>query len=382
MSWSDWALGELDALRIAGRHRSNRVFDAKGPVGVLGGRPVVSFASNDYLGLSSHPAVASAAKEAIDRWGTGATASRLIVGTRPVHCDLEAAIAEWKHCEAAIVFSTGFAANLGVLGVVGGPGTTVFSDALNHASIIDGCRLSRSVLEVYRHRDLAQLQSLLTVSDGRKVVVTDAVFSMDGDVAQLDSLQQLCAGHDALLVIDEAHSVLGPELSESSTAEVLRVGTLSKTLGSLGGWAAGPQPLIDLMVNRARSLIFTTGLSPADAAAASAALAIVRSGEGELLRSRLRDNIDRIVPGHPSPIIPVFIGGDAQAVVVSAALLESGVLVPAIRPPTVPEGTSRLRIAVSSAHSATMIDALLAALGAAGLTDASGMLDLGRVRIS
>jgi len=178
MSWAAWASDELDALRVAGRHRSNRVFDAKGPHGSLGGRSVVSFASNDYLGLSAHPSVAAAAKDAIDRWGTGATASRLIVGTRPGHTELEAAIAEWKHCDAAIVFPTGFAANLGVLGVVGGPRATVFSDALNHASIIDGCRLSRSALEVYRHRDVDHLSELLDSTDGRKVVVTDAVFSM------------------------------------------------------------------------------------------------------------------------------------------------------------------------------------------------------------
>ncbi|MGE0309406.1 MAG: aminotransferase class I/II-fold pyridoxal phosphate-dependent enzyme, partial [Acidimicrobiia bacterium] len=333
------------------------------------------FASNDYLGLSVHPALAAAAKEAIDRWGTGSTASRLIVGTRPGHAAIEADLAQWKQCEAALVFSSGFAANVGVLGSLGGVGVTVFSDALNHASIIDGCRLSRSELAVYRHGDVAHLRSLLAAATGRKIVVTDTVFSMDGDVAPIGELVNACAEHGALLVLDEAHAVLGPELTRTCPAGVVRVGTLSKTLGSLGGFVAATSPMVELLVNRARSLIFTTALSPADVAAGRAGLAIVRSAEGDALRARLRANIDRLRPGHRSPIVPIVIGDEAAAMAISARLQERGVLVPAIRPPTVPVGSSRLRIALSSAHTAEMMDLLQEQLGDVGLLDGDGFID-------
>jgi 8-amino-7-oxononanoate synthase len=362
MTWSDWADGQLDAIRGAGRWRQTSSFDARGPEGEVEGRTVVSFASNDYLGLSSHPAVAAAAHAAIDRWGTGATASRLIVGNRPCHDQLEAAIADWKHTEEALVFPTGYAANLGVLTTFGGDDVTVFSDELNHASIIDGCRLSRSRVEVYRHGNVSHLGDLLNSTSGRAVVVTDAVFSMDGDVAPMDELLGCCTRHGALLVVDEAHAVLGPEFSGDG-AELIRVGTLSKALGSLGGWVAGPRSLIDLLVNRARSFIFTTGLSPADAAAALAALAVVRSPEGDALVGRLRKVVARVRPGHPSPIVPVIFGDERLALDAAAALLDAGLLVPAVRPPTVPVGTSRLRVALSAAHTDQMIDRLLDALG-------------------
>src|SRR4051794_2827656 len=212
-AWDEWAGGQLDAVRAADRWRAPRDFDAAGPEGKLGpdGRPVVSFASNDYLGLTQHPAVVAAAHAALDRWGAGSGSARLIVGSRPVHSDLEGALADWKGEDAAVLFPTGFAANLGVLTTVAGPGVLVCSDELNHASIIDGCRLSRAHVEVYRHRDLVALDELLRArSEGRAVVVTDTVFSMDGDTADVDALVGMCARHDALLVVDEAHAVLGP----------------------------------------------------------------------------------------------------------------------------------------------------------------------------
>jgi 8-amino-7-oxononanoate synthase len=343
------------------------VFDAFGPSGTIDGRRVVSYASNDYLGLSAHPAVAQAAADAARRWGAGATASRLIVGSRPAHDELEAEIASWKHCEAALVFSSGYTANVGVLATFGGPEVTVFSDELNHASIIDGCRLGRSRIAVYRHNDVDHLASLLAACDGPALVVTDTVFSMDGDTARLDELAAVCAERGALLVLDEAHAVLGPELPSVDGLEVLRVGTLSKTLGSLGGWVAGTQTFVDLLVNRARSFIFTTALSPVDAAAAHAALRVLRSAEGDALVAQLREHVERVQPGHPSPIIPVVLGVESRAVEVAAALLERGILVPAIRPPTVPVGSSRLRIALSAAHTTPMIDALLGAFGELGL---------------
>ncbi|MHB1711322.1 MAG: aminotransferase class I/II-fold pyridoxal phosphate-dependent enzyme [Acidimicrobiales bacterium] len=258
-----------------------------------------------------------------------------------------------------------------MLATVGGPDVTVCSDELNHASIVDGCRLSRSVVRVYRHRDVAHLDTLLsqarhTNPQGRRAVVTDMVFSMDGDIAPLEDLIEACERHDALLVLDEAHAVMGPpsvpDSHPSGGLPIVRVGTLSKTLGSLGGWVAGSTALINLLVNRARSFIFTTGLTPTDTAAALAALQIVRSSEGDALVRRLRAAVDRVCPGHPSPIIPIVLGSETKAVEVAAALLDRGLLVPAIRPPTVPPGTSRLRIAMSAAHTDDGIDRLLAAM--------------------
>jgi 8-amino-7-oxononanoate synthase len=364
MRWREWAGTEADGIRAAGRWREPRDLDAAGPEGKLApdGRPVVSFASNDYLGLTQHPAVIAAAHAALDRWGTGAGSARLIVGSRPVHADLEAALAEWKGTDHAVLFPTGFATNLGVLTTFGGPDVLVCSDELNHASIIDGCRASRAQIEVYSHRDLDHLDRLLRTAPARRtLVVTDTVFSMDGDVADVDALVALCARHDALLVLDEAHAVLEPD-PDLSEIDALRVGTLSKTLGSLGGFVAGPHRLTDLVVNRARSYIFTTALTPADSAAALAAVGIVRSDEGDELRRRLRANVGRLEPHHPSPIVPVVLGDEARTLAAAAALLDQGMLVPAIRPPTVPPGTSRLRVALSAAHAPSQIDALAAAL--------------------
>ena len=374
---------ELRQVVEEGRWRAPRTFDAYGPVGALhdatralddpawAPRPVVSFASNDYLGLSAHRTVAAAAHDALDRWGTGSGASRLVTGSRPVHDELEQALAAWKGTEAAVTFPTGFAANLGVLGALGGPGVRVLSDELNHASIIDGCRLSRSHVAVYRHCDLGHLGELLRAPSGTPtIVVTDSVFSMDGDAAPLDELVALCADHDALLVLDEAHAVLGPHLPRPQAAPIVRVGTLSKTLGSLGGFVAASRDVIELLVNRARSYIFSTAPTPADAAAALASLRLLRSAEGEALVARLAALVELMAeaglvpPGHLSPIIPVVLGSEQAALDASASLLAQGLWVPAIRPPTVPVGTSRLRVTLSAAHSdddvARLLDALVA----------------------
>jgi 8-amino-7-oxononanoate synthase len=367
--WTAWVDQELRATRGEGRWRAVRSFDARGPAGTLDGRPVVSFASNDYLGLSAHPEVIAAATEATARWGTGSTASRLVVGTRPGHAELEAALAGWKGTEAALVFATGYAANLSVLTALGGPDVTVLSDELNHASIIDGCRLSGACRAVYRHGDADHVEALLDEVPGRALVVTDTVFSMDGDAAPLGDLLEACARHDALLVLDEAHAVLGPHLPADAElpATVVRVGTLSKALGSLGGFVAASRPFVELLVNRARPFIFSTGLSPADTAAALAAVGIVRGEEGRTLVARLRGHVDRVRPGAPSPILPVIVGDEDAAVAAADALLARGLLIPAIRPPTVAPGTSRLRIALSAAHTDEMVDDLLDGLAAVGL---------------
>ncbi|CAN5587658.1 8-amino-7-oxononanoate synthase [soil metagenome] len=357
MTWRRSAQERCSALEEAGLLRSITDFDALGPRGRLpDGRRVVSFASNDYLGLSCHPAVMAAARNAIERWGSGAGAARLVVGARPVHSELEAEIARWKATERALLFPTGYAANLGVLTALARPGTLICSDELNHASIVDGCSAAKAHVAVYPHRDPAALEHLLCGARNA-IVVTDAVFSMDGDSAPIEDIAEVCARHEALLVLDEAHALLSEE-PDLQGVEVLRVGTLSKFLGSAGGFVAGPGPLIELLLNRARSGIFTTALSPADAAAALCALRIVRADEGEQLKERLRSLVGRFRPGHSSPIVPLVLGDERRALEASHALLEGGFLVPAIRPPSVPAGTARLRVTLSAAHAEDEVDGL------------------------
>jgi 8-amino-7-oxononanoate synthase len=365
--WATWMAAGAQQIRAAGRWRTIR--DLAGGAAstrlAATGAPVVSFASNDYLGLSQHPVVVAAATDALQEYGAGAGASRLVVGSRPVHRQLEEALAVWKRREAALLFPTGYMANLGILTVLGNePDVTIFSDELNHASIIDGARLARARVSVYRHGDVDHLEALLANS-GRSIVVSDTVFSMDGDAAPVDELVAVCRRHGALLVLDDAHAVLGPAAPGGD--DVVIVGTLSKTLGALGGFVAASRPCIDLLVNTARSFIFTTAPSPADTAAALAALGIVTSGEGRDLLAVLRRHVDRVSPGRVSPIVPLIIGGESDAVAASDALLARGLLVPAIRPPTVAPGTSRLRIALSAAHGDAQVADLVAALDELGL---------------
>jgi len=364
MTWSEWAERERAAVRAAGQWRAPRDFDAAGPEGTLpDGRRAVSFASNDYLGLTQHPAVVAAAHEALDRWGAGAGSARLIVGSRPVHSELERELADWKQMPRAALFPTGFAANLSVLTTFGGPNVLVCSDELNHASIIDGCRLSRAEIAIYRHRDLQHLDELLGArGDRAAIIVSDTVFSMDGDIADVSGLSDIAARHGALLILDEAHAVLGPHPEFASDADVLRVATLSKTLGALGGFVAGPARYVELIENRARPYIFTTASTPADTAAALAALRVLRSPAGDALIAHLRALVNRLRSDHPSPIVPFLCGEEDRAVAAADALLDEGCLVPAIRPPTVAPGTSRLRVALSAAHTDAHLDQLRAAL--------------------
>ena len=365
MTWTGWADARARQIRAADRWRAPRDLDAFGVEGRLGADAptVVSFASNDYLGLTSHPSVIAAAHEALDRWGTGAGSARLIVGSRPIHSELERELAAWKGSARSALFPTGFAANLGVLTTFGTEGVLVCSDELNHASIIDGCRLARADAAVYRHRDLDHLQSLLRTRNGRRaLVVSDTVFSMDGDAADLHSLIDLCAREQALLVLDEAHAVLGPTGPVAPDADVLHVGTCSKTLGSLGGFVAGPARYVELIENSSRPYIFTTAPTPADAAAALAALRVLQSAEGAALVTRLRANVDRLRPGHPSPILPFVCGPEQRAIDAASIMLAHGLVVPAIRPPTVAPGTSRLRVAMSASHTDAHVDRLVAAL--------------------
>ena len=386
-TWADLADLAGDTVRAEDRWREIRSLGGGGVTTMLpDGRTVLQFASNDYLGLSQHPAVRAAAAAAAEEWGTGSGASRLVVGSRPLHDDLERELASWKHADAALLFASGYAANVGVLGALArlgaatGAPVAIVSDELNHASIIDGSRLARVPVTVFRHADVDAAAAAVRShrAEGRRcVVVTDSVFSMDGDVAPLAALGELAEATGSLLVVDDAHAVFdghGVDVVAGSAAEVLVVGTLSKTLGSLGGFVAGAAPLVDWIRNTARSFIFSTASSPPVVAAALAALEIVRGDEGAALTARLAANVDRLAPGHPSAVVPVVLGDERRTLDVSAALLEAGLLVPAIRPPTVAPGSSRLRIALSSGHSIADVDRLLGELTRLGVS-----LDLGTV---
>lgn len=371
--WAQVALADLEAR--AQRRALAPLESPQGPVVRLGGRELLNFSSNDYLGLANAPEVVGAAREALLAHGVGAGASRLIVGDSAVHHELEARLARFVGAEAALLFNSGYAANQGALAALLGPGDVVFSDALNHASLIDGCRLTRARVVVYRHGDVEALEAALRATPGRRrLVATDAVFSMDGDVAPVRALRKVCDRHGAALLVDEAHAtgVLGARgaglcEAEGVTPDV-HVGTLSKALGGLGGFVAGSRALCDALVSLARPLVFSTGLPPALCAAALAALGeLETSGR----RGALRERIDRLAAGlqalglparGDSAVFSLVLGDEARALDASARLLERGVLVKAIRPPTVPPGTSRLRVSVTAAHTPAHVEVLLEAL--------------------
>lgn len=363
----------LNAIRETNRWREPRTFDAFGPHGTREGASLVSFASNDYLGLTTHAEVIAAAQAATARWGTGATAARLIVGSRPIHHELELALAKHHGVQAAALFSTGYQANLGVLATLADANTIIYSDELNHASIVDGIRMSRAAKFVYPHCDLARLDDQMRKESGQsahrqRIIVSDLVFSMDGDLADIAELIRLAEQHRATVILDVAHLVFGmSELRRiigAANCPVLIVGTLSKTLASQGGYVAGSREAIDLLQNAARSYIFTTALAPSAAAAAHAALAILDSPEGDALITALRSNVQGLCETAQSPIVPVPCGSEARSLELAARLCELGFLVPAIRPPTVPEQSSRLRVALSALHTSEEVARLRAALDA------------------
>jgi glycine C-acetyltransferase len=366
---------DLETVRVAGLERRLRTIDgAQEPSVVLDGRRVLLFCSNNYLGLANHPEVLAAARAGLDRFGASAGSSRLISGHMRAHAELESEIARWKQCEDALVFSTGYQANIGTITSLVGRGDVVLSDELNHASIIDGCRLSRAHVAVYRHNDVDDLRQQLQQHAGarRALVVTESVFSMDGDRAPLRDIAHVSRTYGAWLMVDEAHAagVFGPGGAGVAAEEGLtdavdvHLGTLGKALGSFGAYVAGSRMLVDLLVNRARSFIFTTGLPPSAAAAAAAAIRITQR-EPERARdllSRARRLGERLrseglrVPHLDSQIIPILIGGAEEAVAVATRLLAQGVYVAAIRPPTVPHETSRLRLSLMATHSPEDVD--------------------------
>jgi len=354
-----WIEGELEELRQA--HCFRRA--AVSPPGLL------NFSSNDYLNLARHPAVIAAAERALHAAGAGATASRLVSGTQPLHEALEVRLARLKGYPAALLFGSGYLANLGILGTLVGRNDTVFADRLVHASLIDAAVLSRAELLRFRHNDAQHLDELLqkNFAAGRKLVVTESVFSMDGDLAPLSEIAAVAQRHGALLLVDEAHAtgVFGPGGSgllrehRLETAANLSMGTVSKALGGYGGFVACSEPMRALLVNRARAFIYTTAPPPAAVGAALGALDLLEQNPGwgtELLRRAglFRDTLRAAgldVMSSASQIIPIQVGANARALELAEKLRAAGLLVIAIRPPTVPEGTARLRLSVTLAHS-------------------------------
>jgi len=372
-----WAREELAEL---GRRGLLRILEPlaspQGPVVRIGGQSLVSFSSNDYLGLAADPRVTRAFAAGLERWGVGSGASRLVVGDTEAHRRLEARLAAFEGTEAALIFNGGYPANLGLVQALVGRGDLVVSDALNHASLVDGCRLSRAEVVVVPHADVKAVAGALSRSGfRRRLVVTDAVFSMDGDSAPLGLLAEVCARAGAALLVDEAHAtgVLGRRGSGLCEAAGVwpdvRMGTLGKALGGFGAYAATTRAVADLLVNRARSVVFSTTLPPALCEAMVVAIDLLEHDPE--LRPRLWRNIRRFVDGlrtlgfaaeARSAIVPVVLGTPERALRASAFLRERGLLVKPIRPPTVPEGTSRLRFALSAGHTEAHLDRALQAL--------------------
>jgi 8-amino-7-oxononanoate synthase len=358
----------LEDIKDRGLYRRLRcVSGPQGPRVLLDGRPVLLLCSNNYLGLADHPRVREAAAEAAMRYGAGSGASRLISGNMTIHRRLEDRLTAFKCAEACLLFGSGFLANAGVVSALAGEGDVVFSDALNHASIIDGCRLSRAETFVYDHCDTDHLEWGLRQAEGRgALIVTDGVFSMDGDRAPLPEIVELAQRYDARVMVDEAHGTgcVGPggrglvaEFGLEDEVDVI-VGTLGKALGSYGAYVLCDKPMAKYLINTARTLIFSTALPPPAVAAAMAALDLLREQprrveklqrNSAVLRAALADQGMQVEPGQ-TPIVPLIVGDAQSAVTASERALERGVFAQAIRPPTVPAGTSRLRLAVMASH--------------------------------
>ena len=367
---------ELDALRAEGLYRSMRVIDgAQGSRVVLDGKEVLLLCSNNYLGLADHPALKRAAVEAVEL-GVGSGASRLVSGTMELHERLERRIAAFKGTEKALLFNSGYAANTGIISALMGRGDAIFSDRINHASIVDGALLSRAGFYRYPHRDMDALERMLREKGGkgRRLIVSDGVFSMDGDIAPLAQLVQLARRYDALLMVDDAHGcgVLGAtgrgsaELCGVLDGIDIQMGTLGKGLGSFGAYAATSGIIRDYLVNKARSFIFSTSLPPAVLAASVAAIDLVDSPEGARLREKLTANVELFkarlaasgfdTMGSETQIVPIFVGPAKATMEFSAQLLEQGLFVQGIRPPTVPAGSCRLRCTIMATHEAAELE--------------------------
>jgi len=376
---------ELEVLKEEGLYRQLKVLEsAQAPRAVIAGQEVIMLASNNYLGLSVNSEIKDKVMETIKEYGTGSGGSRLTTGSYDLHQRLEEKLADFKSTEASLVFNTGYMANVGVLTTVVGAGDLIISDQLNHASIIDGCRLSKAETTIYRHGDLEDLEKKLQLGANyeQRLIVTDGVFSMDGDLAPLTEIVRLAKKYQALVMVDDAHGtgVLGKSgagISEHFDLKDqidIQVGTLSKALAAEGGFVAGSQELIDLLRNKARSFIYSTALAPATIMAGLAAGTYLE--ENPQLLDQLWDNIKllttglkelgyQLVPSH-SAIIPIMIGDENKTVELSKELLEAGVLAPGIRPPTVAGGTSRIRTTVMANHKRQDIEEALESFAEVG----------------
>ena len=376
---------DLDEIRDAGLWRELREIESAQSARIkFGGREFINFSSNDYLGLAGHPALGQAAREAIEQFGVGSGASRLICGSLQPHHALEAALAKWQGTGAALVFSTGFVAAQGVLTSLLGRGDVVILDKKAHASMIDGAKLSGATLRVFRHNDLENLEKLLQWAadrGGRVLVASESVFSMDGDHAPLAGIVELKERYGAWLMLDEAHAVglygpLGQGLAAAGGLGErieIRMGTLGKAVGAAGGFICGSRQLVDLLVNKARSFIFSTAPSPAVSAAARAGVELIQGAEGQSLRGQLWQRVDELrrgaallgwkTPAEPSAILPLIVGEEAKAVATMDHLREAGFFIPAIRYPTVPRNEARLRVTLTANHTAENIEQLVHALG-------------------
>ncbi|MFQ5848771.1 MAG: 8-amino-7-oxononanoate synthase [Candidatus Methylomirabilales bacterium] len=380
---NDYFGRDIERLKRKDAYRRLRAMEgATGPRMGVDGREVVVLCSSNYLGLASHPRLKAAAIEATDRLGVCSAAARLIAGNNALYRTLEEELAAFKGREAALVYSTGYMANLGVISAVVGEGDVVYTDALSHASIIDGCRVSRAAVQVFPHNDLDALERLLKSGGGfrRKLIAVDGVYSMDGDLAPLPDLAKLAKKYDALLVLDDAHGtgVLGERGGGTAehfglggpNAVDIEIGTLGKALGSFGAYVVGGRSLREYLINRSRSFIFTCALPPSALAAAIAAVELVR--QGPEIRRCLWENVRHFREGlehlglstEPSVthILPVMIGDRQRTMALSERLLELGVFCQGIRPPTVPPGTSRLRFTVTAAHARADLDQSLQAI--------------------
>lgn len=378
---------ELELLKQQGLYRSTRLVEGAQQSRVrLDGREVIMLCSNNYLGLADHPLLKDAAVRAVEKFGVSSAASRLVSGTMELHQELEVSIACFKGTEAALVFNSGYAANTGIIPALAGRGDLIFCDRLNHASIVDGCLLSRAKLLRYPHNDMETLRRLLEENEtnGRRLIVTDGVFSMDGDLAPLPRLVELKREFGALLMVDDAHGtgVLG--LTGKGTAEHfgllpdidIHMGTLGKAFGSFGAYAAASLDIIEYLINTARSFIFSTSLPPAVLAISLAAIDLVNSPEGASLRARLAVNSGRFrsaldsagfdTMGSATQIIPVFAGEPETAMEFSNLLLNEGVYVQGIRPPTVAAASCRLRCTVMATHTGADLEEALEAIMKAG----------------
>jgi len=377
---------ELQSLKEAGLLRKLPAVEARSATHIrIDGRELLLMASNDYLGLSQHPQLISCGAQAAKKWGAGSGSARLICGSNTLFDTLEKRLANFKQTQAALVFSTGYMANIGLLSALAEKDDIIFSDELNHASIIDGCRLSRARVSVYPHVDIAALETQLRQSGRyrRRIIVTDGLFSMDGDIAPLPNLLKLARAHDAVLIVDDAHGtgVLGPDgrgtiahFGLKDCDRLIVMGTLGKALGCFGAFVAGSRVLIDYLVNRARSFIFTTAMPPANVAAALAALDIVEREPG--LRHRLQENMAFMhselrslgfdLGNSQTQIIPIMAGEASTAVTMAADLRQQGIFLQAIRPPTVPQGAARLRLTVTALHTRQQLEQVVTALKKTG----------------